>query len=426
MEGRGRSRVAVIGGGPGGARCAQRLAEAGCAVTLFEPRTRFEKACGGGIPARGIERYPYLLDPRLPGKEIRECLLVAPSGREARFPLRDPLYVFSRADLHGFMLDRAVAAGAHWVRARVLWFRQGPGGWVVGAGGPRVAGSPGGESPAEVHAPFDFLVAADGAAGMARRKLSPGASRGNVAQGIGYYLPRVSEDFITLKFYAGLAGYLWVFPRRGHASAGICAPLGALPAADLKALMDRFLEARYPDGILERSESYAALIPGASADGGDAHGNDGGAGRDAPLVGDGWAVVGDAGRFVDPLTREGIYYAMESGDLLADALIAGKPDEYPDAWSRRFAPELSRAARVAARFFDTRFLERLVFLGGRSPAIARVLSDLIAGRQPYRSLKRRLVLTAPVIGANLVARALAPRAAGTVSRPSGGSRSTDR
>jgi len=411
MQGPDRLRVAVIGGGPGGARCAERLAEAGCAVTLFEPRTRFEKACGGGIPARGLERYPYLLDPRLPCKEIRECLLVAPSGREARFPLRDPLWVFSRADLHGFMLDRAVAAGARWVRARVQSFRLERGGWIVGAGAPRTPGAPGGERPAEVHAPFDFLVAADGAAGIARRKLSPGAPRGNVAQGIGYYLPRISEDFITLKFYAGLEGYLWVFPRPGHASAGICAPLGALPAADLKALMDRFLEERYPDGILERSESYAALIPGASAEG-----------RDAPLVGDGWAVAGDAGRFVDPLTREGIYYAMESGDLLADALIAGKPEQYSEAWSRRFAPELSRAARVATRFFDTGFLERLVYLGGRSPAIARVLSDLIAGRQPYRSLKRRLVLTVPVVGVDLVARALASRPA----RPAGGSRSTDR
>lgn len=396
-------RVAVIGGGPGGARCAQRLAEAGCRVSLFEPRSRFEKACGGGIPARGIERYPYLLDPRLPGKEIRACLLVAPSGHEARFPLRDPLYVFSRADLHGFMLGRAVAAGACWVRARVLSFRRGTGGWILRTTTP--------DRPEEVHDPFDFLVAADGAAGSARRKLSPEAPRGNVAQGIGYYLPRISEEFITLKFYAGLEGYLWVFPRPDHASAGICAPLGALPAADLRDLMDRFLEARYPDGILQRSEPYAALIPGASANG-----------PDAPASGDGWAVVGDAGRFVDPLTREGIYYAMESGDLLADALISGRPERYSESWLRRFAPELSRAAGVAGRFFDARFLERLVFLGGRSPAIARVLSDLIAGRQSYRSLRRRLVLAAPVVGMNLMARALAPRS----SRPAGGSRSTDR
>ena len=426
MSGADGLRVAVIGGGPGGARCALRLAEGGCAVSLFEPRSHFEKACGGGIPARAIERYPYLLDSRLPGKEIRGCLLVSPSGREARFPLADPLFVFSRADLHTFMLDRAVAAGVRWVRARVLSFhRQGSGReprtephpddprgrWRVRALAPRDPATPAADQRGEAHGPFDFLVAADGAAGGARRTLLAGESREDMSQGIGRYLPQISEDFITLKFYAGLHGYLWVFPRPDHSSAGICATLGSLPASDLRRLMDRFLRGRYPEGILQRSEGYAALIPGAPANGGAAR-----------VQGNGWAVVGDAGRFVDPLTREGIYYAMESGDLLADALLRGKPDLYSEAWARRFAPELSRAAGYAGRFFDARFIERLVFVGSRSPAIARLLSDLIAGRQPYRTLRRRLLLAAPLVGVHLVTGALS-RLPG---RPARGSRSTDR
>lgn len=426
MSGADGLRVAVIGGGPGGARCALRLAEGGCAVSLFEPRSHFEKACGGGIPARGIERYPYLLDGRLPGKEIRDCLLVSPSGREARFPLADPLFVFSRADLHTFMLDRAVAAGARWVRARVQSFhRQGSGReprteahpddsrgrWWVRTLAPRDPAAHASEPQGDTHGPFDFLVAADGAAGSARRKLLGGESRENVSQGIGYYLPQISEDFITLKFYAGLHGYLWVFPRPDHSSAGICATLGALPASDLRRLMDRFLCARYPEGILRRSEGYAALIPGALTDG-----------RGARVQGNGWAIVGDAGRFVDPLTREGIYYAMESADLLADALLRRKPELYSESWARRFAPDLSRAAAHAGRFFDARFVERLVLLGSRSPAIARVLSDLIAGRQPYRTLRRRLLLAAPLVGVHLVTGALSRR----LGSPARGSRSSDR
>ncbi len=399
MSGPHRPRVAIIGGGPGGAHCARRLAEAGRPVTVFEPRWRFEKACGGGVPARGMEHFPFLQDARLLAKEIRQCLVVSPSGREARFPLDDPLVVFGRADLHALLLDRAIASGARLERRRVVSFRRhaagrgngGPGaGWILRAG---VMGDP--EEGREV-GPFDFLVVADGAAGSARRRLLADArhqvAAREVSQGIGYYLPGVSEDFITLKFYDHLHGYLWVFPRPDHSSAGICATLGALPAARLKRLMDDFLGDRYPRAAIDASERYAALIPGAPAD------------PDAARVqGDGWALVGDAARLVDPLTREGIYYAMLSGDLLADALLSGRAGAYAESWARHGAPELSWAAGHGDRFFDTRFIERLVFLCARSPSVSRVLSDLIAGKQSYRTLKRRLLLAAPRVGIDLLA-----------------------
>jgi geranylgeranyl reductase len=394
-----KQRVAVIGGGPGGAQCALRLAEAGFPVTVFEPRAHFEKACGGGIPLRGLRHFPFLIDARLPRKEIRECLVVSPSGREARFPLRDPLFMFSRADLHSFMLSRATFAGALWVRDRVVSF-QGPApgsDGAAGAGAWSVRASALGGGPPSTFGPFDFLVAADGAAGSARKRLVPARGVEEMSQGIGYYVPGVSEEFITLKFYDRLHGYLWVFPRPDHSSAGICATLGDLPAAALKRLMDGFLKERYPAPALASARRYAALIPGAPRDP-----------RAGRVQGDGWALVGDAARFVDPLTREGIYYAMASGELLAEALIEGRPELYSETWAERCALELSWAAAHSDRFFGARFIERLVSFCAMSPAIARLLSDLISGRQSYRTLKRRLVLLAPLVGAHLVRRAVAP------------------
>ena len=394
MQDRRGKRVAVIGGGPGGAQCARRLAEAGVEATVFEPRVSFEKACGGGIPIRGLERFPFLFDAGLPGKEIRECLTVSPSGREARFPLGDPLYVFSRGALHSFMLSRAATAGARVVQARVVSFRNAG----SGANGDRCAWDVRavmtGEAEATSYGPFDFLVAADGAAGAARRRLLPSISSTEVSQGIGYYLPDVSEEFITLKFYPRLHGYLWVFPRPDHSSAGICATLGALPVAGLRGLMDDFLSRRYPAAALAAAERYAALIPGEPQDP-----------DSARLQGDGWALIGDTAHLVDPLTREGIYYAMVSGDLLAEALCRGRPELYSDAWARNGSKELSWAAAHGNSFFETRFVERMVFLAAASPAIARVLSDLISGRQAYRTLKRRLLVNVPLVAAQLVRRA---------------------
>jgi len=370
-------RVAVIGGGPAGARVAWRLGDAGLEATLFEPRTRFEKPCGGGIPGRGLADYPFLRNPRLPARRVTRCVVIAPSGRRAEIRLAEPLLIFRRADLHEFLLERAVASGAAVVAERVLGFARGTAGWTLdsGAGDAR-----------RLHGPFDFLVAADGAAGFARRRLTRAIPAAELTQGLGYYLPGVDEETVTLRFYAGLDGYLWVFPRLDHAAVGICDTLGRRPAADLRALLDRFVRARYGADALDRAVGYAALIPGAPP-----------APDDATLQGDGWALAGDCGRAVDPLTREGIYFAMVSADLLADAIAAGRPGDYAPAWRTRMGHEFTWASRHAGRFFDPAFIERLVRLSDLSPQIAGVVADLISGRQPYRTLRRRLLLAAPLV-----------------------------
>ena len=43
-------------------------------------------------------------------------------------------------------------------------------------------------------------------------------------------------------------------------------------------------------------------------------------GRRRP-AGDGWLLVGDAAGLVDPITREGIYYALASAELAATSLL---------------------------------------------------------------------------------------------------------
>ncbi len=159
--------------------------------------------------------------------------------------------------------------------------------------------------------------------------------------------------------------------------------------------MQEFLQARYAGAALNAAVPYAALIPGTPRDGGNPR-----------LAGDGWALIGDAGRHVDPLTREGIYYAMLSGQILAESLAMGEPSAYPAIWSRGCLPELSWAASHGDGFFATRFVEALVFLCARSRAIQSTLSDVIAGRQEYRSLKRRLLLSAPAVGAQIASHAL--------------------
>ena len=56
-------------------------------------------------------------------------------------------------------------------------------------------------------------------------------------------------------------------------------------------------------------------------------------------------------------------------------------------------PELSRAARLSRLFFSPRFSRLFVAALSESGPIRQVFADLVAGTQPYRGLRRRLLRT---------------------------------
>jgi len=186
---------------------------------------------------------------------------------------------------------------------------------------------------------------------------------------------------------------LWLFPRAGHVGVGIGAPLGNPPTRDLLALLEREVARAFP--ALARDEDtpyYAHTIP--------SPGEDGATFRE--MAGEKWALVGDAAAIADPITGEGIFYALRSGQLLADVISAGgTPQKYAERATEEFGHDLMRAARLYKRFFAPGFTDRMLSYADRSPALSRVLVDLVLGKQDYMSLKKRLVLTLPRFGWDL-------------------------
>ena len=63
-----------------------------------------------------------------------------------------------------------------------------------------------------------------------------------------------------------------------------------------------------------------------------------------------------------------------------------------------FGHDLMRAARLYKRFFAPGFTDRMLDYAARSPALSRVIVDLVLGKQDYMTLKKRLVLTLPRFG----------------------------
>ena len=115
------------------------------------------------------------------------------------------------------------------------------------------------------------------------------------------------------------------------------------------------------------------------------------------MSGDGWCLVGDAAGLVDPITREGIFFALQSGQFAADAVASGtaSPDRVFGDRVRSFyiVPELRYAARLKSAFFRPDFIRLMLSALQRSARVRGVMADLVAGQQSYRGLKWRLMRT---------------------------------
>src|SRR5215472_16927001 len=111
--------IVIVGGGPSGAMCGERLARSGYSVTIHDEHLAWEKPCGGGLTHKAIRACPFLLDGPHPKKLIRSVELISSKGHRAVLALDQPSVIYSRTVLNGLLLERAEAAGCRIVRSRV-------------------------------------------------------------------------------------------------------------------------------------------------------------------------------------------------------------------------------------------------------------------------------------------------------------------
>ena len=359
--------IAIVGGGPSGAMCGQRLARAGFDVTLYDERMEWEKPCGGGLTHKASVAYPFLLHGPYPKKLVHTVELFSSGAHRARLDLDHPIVIYSRAVLNGLLQERARAAGCRLVRSRVT---------QVDPAGERVRLTVGGAAHEA-----DFAVIAAGARNALLPK-TPRLGRGDLEMTLGYFVPSTT-DTIRVKFLPRFEGYIWSFPRTDHLSVGICGSMARHTSQELRGLLEDFL--REEALSTEGARFYSHVLPSPQML----------TLRQRRIVDRNWAMVGDAAALVDPITGEGLYYALRSGELLAESLIAERPEQYPARVRADFSGELEFASRVARYVYGGRFLggsvtTRMVQFIGRSAAFRTLMADLFSGAQDYTSLKRRL------------------------------------
>src|SRR5215467_6238714 len=361
------AEIAIIGGGPSGAMCGEQLARAGHKVNLFDEHLAWEKPCGGGLTHKAIECFPFLLDNPYPKKLVHSVELISSNEQRVTLDMTHPIVIYSRTVLNGLLLDRAAQAGCRVQRSHVI-------GVDTASAKPRYCVD--GEWQTA-----DFLVLAAGARNHLLPETRP-LQRDELEMTQGYFIPMVS-DAITVKFLPHFDGYIWSFPRCDHLSVGICGSMASHTSGELRAHLQTFIQKQ--NIPIENAQFYSHVLPSPQER----------TLSQRTVVGKNWALVGDAAAWVDPLTGEGLFYAMRSGELLGKALAQGKPEVYTDWVGAAFASELEFAARIVRRFYRGTFLgtavtTRMVQFLRRSPAFRQLMADIFSGSQDYSSLKQRL------------------------------------
>jgi geranylgeranyl reductase family protein len=328
----------VVGAGPAGCAAGILLSRAGRDVLIVDKALPRDKLCGGLLTEKALGLLSGQLKLELPlgvvGEESKGFEIY--DGREFLNAVESSarLCFVSRDKFDAFLLDAARGAGCRVERAE---FRGLDGGKaLVGSEAVR----------------YRSLIGADGvysAVGRAVGRTLPPAS---LAVGLQVDVPRAGNAVLgglhQARIFFGYLrlGWAWAFPKGEQISVG----LGGIPGTkeDVLETFRRLLEDCGAAGA-RTLKIRGAKLP-----------NDAALRRPAA---EGVFLCGDAAGFAEPLTGEGIRFALLSGVLCAESILSGIDSE------RRYN-EACRAS-ITALFDQARWARSLLF------------------REPFRTLAMR-------------------------------------
>ena len=374
----------MIGGGPAGSAAARRAAQLGLKTLLLEKeRIPRNKLCGGGVTPKVLK----LLDFTLPYEIIEST----PSSARIhvgpkcfKFHSKDPLvYMTSREKFDTHLCNKAAEAGAE-VRDNTLVKN------VLTHPSFIEARTPDGSFEASI------IIGCDGTGGPTARAagLYDRWEPSEVSYAIESEVP-VGEEAVhqfmgadrcfDVYFDVSPAGYGWIFPKNDHLTVGVGCRLSKL--SDGPNLFKTFLR------TIPELEKHEVPRP-------DAHLIPLGGAAQVPIVADRVLLAGDSAGFAEALLGEGIYFAINGGQIAAEiaerACRSGEFDRgalgsYQGLCESSFGTDFDFAYRLARlSYLENYDMDRLAKFFFSDRRFHECMIGLMNGTIRYRDVPTKL------------------------------------
>lgn len=289
-----RYDVAIIGGGPSGSVAAAELARSGVSTILIERNLSNVKPCGGAIPLGLIEEFS--IPDHLVEKKLSKMSVRSPNGRTISMRMPNGFVGMVRRErFDSYLRELAASAGATITEALVKKIDRSSDRFTIHLSRdlPPVEAS--------------YVIGADGANSKTATELGfpPNDLKVIAMQQRFHYCDALKpyEELVEIWFDGEVSPdfYGWIFPKTDHIAIGTGTEEHR---HNVKHLQRRFVE---KIGITQTPYlDEAAKIPMKPR---------------RSFTQERAILVGDAAGLVTPANGEGIFFAMRSGKLGAQAMI---------------------------------------------------------------------------------------------------------
>ncbi|MBU1204584.1 MAG: NAD(P)/FAD-dependent oxidoreductase [Nanoarchaeota archaeon] len=278
--------VVIIGAGPAGLTCAEKLAKADKKVLLLEQNEIIgPKICAGGLSSHGSD-YPGLPDKLLEHK-YKKIIFHTPFNKAIIKLNKDSIYTIDRKNLGQWQLSKLKKTNAIIkTKSRVTEIKKNH---IIINNSEKIR--------------FNYLVGADGSTSIVRKYLGLKTNELNIA--IQYVIPTKKYKNLEIFYDSKLfhSWYAWIFPHKNYVSIGcICDPR-LLSLENLRKNFNIWLKNNKIDVSKGEYQTYPINC--------DYKGY-----RFKNIF-----LVGDAAGLASGLTGEGIYQATISGEEVAKSII---------------------------------------------------------------------------------------------------------